>query len=72
MFCLILAKIPKISGRGAVVKAEQAKINLQELLPTGFVSSPDTSIISNTTFLLHVSENVWNETVLPALKAKLA
>lgn len=67
----IAAKHGGVQVSIAVVKAEQAKINLQELLPTGFVSSPDTGIISNTTFLLHVSENVWNETVLPALKAKL-
>lgn len=56
----------------AVVKAHQAEINLQDLLPSGFVSSPESGIISNTTFLLHVSESVWNETVLPALSAKLA
>ena len=55
----------------AVIKAHQAEINLQELLPSGFVSSPESGIISNTTFLLHVSENVWKETVLPALCAKL-
>ncbi len=55
----------------AVVKAFQAEINLQELLPAGFVSSPEAGIISNTTFLLHVSENVWNEIVRPALVAKL-
>lgn len=54
----------------AVVKAFQAEINLQGLLPEGFVSSPDAGIISNTAFLLHVSENVWNETVLPALVSR--
>lgn len=56
----------------AVVKAQQASINLQELLPSGFTSSPEAGIISNTTFLLHVSESVWNETVLPALTTRLA
>lgn len=55
----------------AVAKAHQAAINLQDLLNPGFVSSPDAGIISNTSFLLHVSEKVWNEVVLPALKAKL-
>ncbi|MDP2631788.1 MAG: hypothetical protein Q8P30_03430 [Candidatus Uhrbacteria bacterium] len=64
----IAAKHGGVQVSMAVVKAEQAKINLQELLPTGFVSSPDTGIISNTTFLLHVSEEVWKGTVLPALK----
>lgn len=54
----------------AVAKAHQATVNLQDLLPSGFTSSPESGIISNTTFLLHVSEGVWNEVVLPALKAK--
>ena len=55
----------------AVVKQYQQGINLQDCLTPGFVSSPEAGIISNTTFLLHVSESVWNETVLPALKVKL-
>ncbi len=54
----------------AVAKAHQAAVNLQGLLPSGFTNSPEAGIISNTTFLLHVSETVWNETTLPALKAK--
>lgn len=54
----------------AVAKAHQAAVNLQDLLPSGFTSSPEAGIISNTTFLLHVSEKVWNETVLPALTTK--
>lgn len=54
----------------AVVKSHQGDTNLQELLPGGFTSSPETGIISNTTFLLHVSESVWEETVLPALRAR--
>jgi vacuolar-type H+-ATPase subunit F/Vma7 len=68
----IAAKCGGVQYSLAVVKAEQANINLQSLLPTGFVSSPETGIISNTSFLLHVSETVWTEVVLPALKAKLA
>ncbi|MBU0661604.1 hypothetical protein KKG22_05535 [Patescibacteria group bacterium] len=55
----------------AVSKRHQQDINLQSLLPDDFESSPAAGIISNTTFLLHVSEVVWNETVLPALKARL-
>lgn len=54
----------------AVAKNHQKDVNLQELLPSGFTSSPEAGIISNTTFLLHVSDAVWNETVLPALTAK--
>lgn len=56
----------------AVAKAHQAEVNLQECLPSGFTSSPEAGIISNTTFLLHVSESVWNETVLPALSTRFA
>jgi hypothetical protein len=56
----------------AVVKKYQQDINLQETLPAGFESSPASGIISNTTFLLHVNEEVWSSTVLPALKANLS
>jgi len=56
----------------AVVKAFQAEINLQEFLLPGFVSSPESGIISNTTFLLHVSEEVWGTQVLPALTKRFA
>ena len=61
---------PAVQYSLAVAKAEQTNVNLQELLPAGFISSPETGIISNTTFLLHVSEKVWSQTVLPALRAK--
>lgn len=54
----------------AVKPERQKEVNLQELLPAGFESSPDAGIISNTTFLLHVSEAKWKEVVLPALRAK--
>ena len=33
-----------------------ADINLQSLLPEGFISSPEAGIISNTTFLLHIND----------------
>jgi hypothetical protein len=54
----------------AVIKAFQAEVNLQELLTTGFTSSPESGIISNTTFLLHVSQEVWDSQVLPRLRTK--
>jgi hypothetical protein len=54
----------------AVKQERQKEVNLQGLLPAGFESSPDAGIISNTTFLLHVSEAKWQEVVLPALRAK--
>lgn len=64
----IAAKHGGVQVSLAVVKAHQAEINLQELLLPGFTSSPESGIISNSPFLLHVSESVWNETVLPALR----
>lgn len=54
----------------AVAKNHQKEVNLQDLLPSGFTSSPESGIISNTTFLLHVSQGVWDSTILPALTAK--
>lgn len=66
----IAAKCGGVQYSLAVAKAHQAEVNLQECLPSGFTSSPEVGIISNTTFLLHVSENVWNETVLPALRTR--
>jgi hypothetical protein len=66
----IAAKCGGVQYSLAVVKAEQANINLQELLPSGFVSSPETGIISNTSFLLHVSQEVWESQVLPALRVR--
>lgn len=52
----------------AVVKAEQTKIDLQNLVPTHAKSDPEGGIISNVSFLLHVSEDVWQRTVLPLLR----
>jgi len=56
----------------AVIKAFQAEINLQGLLTPGFVSSPESGIISNTSFLLHVSQEVWESQVLPRLRSRFA
>jgi hypothetical protein len=51
----------------AVVKKHQQECDLQKLLPEGFVSSPESGLISNTTFLLHVNEETWENVVLPGL-----
>lgn len=58
---------PAVQISLAVVKAFQKEINLQDYLPEGFVSSPESGIISNTSFLLHLSEQKWEELVKPAL-----
>lgn len=49
---------------------EDAGIDLRTLLPEGTESSPASGVISNTPFLLHVSEERWTE-ILPALRAVL-
>lgn len=56
----------------AVVKDYKDKINLQDTLPEGFESSVESGIISNTSFLLHVSEDIFKNYVFPALKKILA
>jgi hypothetical protein len=60
--------IAAIHGVQYSLAAVDKTLNLQTLLPKEFVSSPKEGIISNTTFLLHVSEAVWADTVLPALE----
>ena len=54
----------------AVTRGEKDNVNLQDFLPAEFESSPHAGVISNTTFLLHVSEEVWKEQVLPALRER--
>jgi len=49
----------------------QTEVNSQDLLE-GFTSSPERGIISNTTFLLHISQEVWDAQVFPALQVKFA
>jgi len=56
----------------AVVRDCKDEINLQDCLPEGFESSPKAGIISNTSFLLHVSKEIFEKHVLPALKKILA
>lgn len=52
----------------AVAKAYQNKISLQTLVPPDWKSDPHFGVISNVSFLLHVSQNIWDEQVLPELK----
>jgi hypothetical protein len=52
----------------AVKKSEQAKINLKHLVPPHLKSDPNAGLISNVSFVLHVSEDVWHEHILPALR----
>lgn len=66
----IAAKHGGIQFSLAVAKNYQKEVNLQDLLPAGFTSSPEAGVISNTSFLLHVSEEIWEKQVLPALAAR--
>jgi hypothetical protein len=53
----------------AVAKTKQDTTNLKTLLPSHFKNDPQLGSISNVSFLLHVSEEVWNKHVLPALQS---
>lgn len=52
----------------AVAKEYQKRIDLQRFLPDGTETGPQAGAISNVSFLLHVSEDVWKKLVLPACK----
>lgn len=56
----------------AVAKNYQDEINLQKLMPLDTRSDPQYGVITNVSFLLHVSEYFWNEQVLPGLKTLLS
>jgi hypothetical protein len=56
----------KYGTQYSAVATDQKVVNLQNWLPSGFLSGVDNGIISNTSFLLHVTEQIWNEIVLPA------
>lgn len=51
----------------AVVKCYQDSTDLQKLLSADSISNPEVGVISNVSFLLHVSEDVWKRTILPGL-----
>ncbi len=49
-------------------KAYQSEIHLQKLLPADTRSDPQYGVITNVSFLLHVSEHIWLEQVVPRLR----
>jgi hypothetical protein len=53
----------------AVAKSFQSSIDLRKLVPGEAASDPETGVISNVSFLLHVSEEIWTNNVLPGLLA---
>jgi len=62
-----IAAIHGIQYSLSVGKQYQTEINLQKLLPDQTRSDPQFGIISNVPFLLHVSEEVWFDLVLPRI-----
>lgn len=63
-----IAALHRIQYSLAVAKAYQKEIDLRSLLPQQFKSDPKLGIISNVSFLLHVSDDVFAAHVLPALR----
>jgi len=62
-----IAAIHGIQYSLSVAKNCQDKINLHDLVPANAKSDPEAGIISNVSFLLHISEYVWKDEVLPRL-----
>jgi len=62
-----IAAVHGIQYSLAVAKLFQNTINLHDLVPTDAKSSPEGGIISNVSFLLHISEEIWFSEVLPRL-----
>ncbi len=52
----------------AVAKPYQKAINLQNFVPPGTETGPEAGVISNVSFLLHVSQDHWEQEILPALQ----
>lgn len=62
-----IAAIHGIQYSLSVAKSYQSSINLQNYLPSNTKSDPEIGIISNVSFLLHVSQDVWSNQILPQL-----
>lgn len=55
----------------SVAKPFQSIINLHHLIPTDTKSDPQAGVVSNVSFLLHVSEDVWKAQILPGLQQQV-
>lgn len=55
----------------AVARSHRDNVQLQNLVPSDSANNPQRGIISNVSFLLHVSEEIWHEYVLPGLKSRV-
>ncbi len=56
----------------AIPKAYQDTVDLRTLIPTDVKSDPEGGVISNVSFLLHVSEPVWYSEVVPRMKQTIS
>jgi hypothetical protein len=63
-----IAAVHGIQFSLSVAKSYQDIVNLHNLVPSHAKSDPETGVISNVSFLLHTSEDVWKSEVLPRLK----
>ncbi|MBX9879917.1 MAG: hypothetical protein K2Y22_15775 [Candidatus Obscuribacterales bacterium] len=63
-----IAAVHGIQYSLAVAKIYQGEINLQKILPADTKSGPQFGVITNVSFLLHVSEEVFGDSVLSQLR----
>lgn len=63
-----IAAVHGIQYSLTVPKHHQNKIDLRKLVPDTAKSDPEEGVISNVSFLLHVSEDLWMNQVFPRLK----
>jgi hypothetical protein len=63
-----IAAVHGIQYSLAVARQEHGNVDLRELVPKTAKSDPEGGVISNVSFLLHVSEDVWYTEVLPKLQ----
>jgi hypothetical protein len=63
-----LAQLHGIQYSLAVAKQYQTEINLQKLLPPEMRTDLQSGIISNVSFLLHVSDHIWVQVAVPRLR----
>lgn len=63
-----IAAVHGIQYSLAVAKEFKGKVDLRRLVPADAKSDPEGGVISNVSFLLHVSEDVWQSEVLPKLR----
>jgi hypothetical protein len=56
-----------VNYRMHAIQSAPDRLDVQDLLPPGYDNSPKEGIMAHGSFLLWVSERIWQETILPAL-----